>query len=230
MNRYKLFDYQSVIICAKKRFLCVTCFLLIHWHGICHHVGTNTFKKYILLFVLDLQSLCWVLCWGECQGWSQQRFISWSTVQSHLPLICAVLWGKRLVFLVTTCWLEWTLLAWPLLAELESKQHLFKKYRKENVCVFLILYSQLDLNRLQRHFYIWLIYAVRFYLWSIRSQLGVLFRYLAEWMSYGYPTANVWPLDIKRFGNLQSSRTFLRHRVMEVMRELTLLYCVIFFA
>lgn len=44
-------------------------------------------------------------------------------------------------------------------------------------------------------------------------------RYLAEWMTYGYPTANVWPLDIKRFGNLQSSRTFLRHRVMEVMRE-----------
>ncbi|KAI4830016.1 hypothetical protein KUCAC02_001670 [Chaenocephalus aceratus] len=45
-------------------------------------------------------------------------------------------------------------------------------------------------------------------------------KYLAEWMTYGYPTANVWPLDIKRFGNLQSSRTFLRHRVMEVMREL----------
>lgn len=44
-------------------------------------------------------------------------------------------------------------------------------------------------------------------------------RYLAEWMTYGYPTANVWPLDIKRFGNLQSSRTFLRHRVMEVVRE-----------
>lgn len=45
-------------------------------------------------------------------------------------------------------------------------------------------------------------------------------KYLAEWMTYGYPTANVWPLDIKRFGNLQSSRTFLRHRVMEVMRKL----------
>lgn len=42
-------------------------------------------------------------------------------------------------------------------------------------------------------------------------------KYLAEWMTYGYPTVNVWPLDIKRFGNLQSSRTFLRHRVMEVM-------------
>nr|XP_061796331.1 pyruvate dehydrogenase phosphatase regulatory subunit, mitochondrial-like isoform X2 [Nerophis lumbriciformis] len=42
-------------------------------------------------------------------------------------------------------------------------------------------------------------------------------KYLAEWMTYGYPSANVWPLDIKRFGNLQSSRTFLRHRVMEVM-------------
>lgn len=44
-------------------------------------------------------------------------------------------------------------------------------------------------------------------------------KYLAEWMTYGYPTANVWPLDIKRFGNLQSSRTFLRHRVMEVVRK-----------
>uniref|UniRef100_A0A7N8WVC2 Pyruvate dehydrogenase phosphatase regulatory subunit, mitochondrial n=2 Tax=Mastacembelus armatus TaxID=205130 RepID=A0A7N8WVC2_9TELE len=42
-------------------------------------------------------------------------------------------------------------------------------------------------------------------------------KYLAEWITYGYPTANLWPLDIKRFGNLQSSRTFLRHRVMEVM-------------
>lgn len=47
----------------------------------------------------------------------------------------------------------------------------------------------------------------------------LVLRYLAEWMTYGYPTANVWPLDIKRFGNLQSSRTFLRHRVMEVMRK-----------
>ncbi|MBN3290453.1 PDPR phosphatase, partial [Polypterus senegalus] len=42
-------------------------------------------------------------------------------------------------------------------------------------------------------------------------------RYLAEWMTYGFPSENVWPLDIKRFGSLQSSRTFLRHRVMEVM-------------
>ncbi|XP_041048628.1 pyruvate dehydrogenase phosphatase regulatory subunit, mitochondrial isoform X2 [Carcharodon carcharias] len=42
-------------------------------------------------------------------------------------------------------------------------------------------------------------------------------KYLAEWMVHGYPSANVWPLDIKRFGALQSSRTFLRHRVMEVM-------------
>ncbi|NXN20146.1 PDPR phosphatase, partial [Indicator maculatus] len=42
-------------------------------------------------------------------------------------------------------------------------------------------------------------------------------KYLAEWMVNGYPTDNVWPLDLKRFGSLQSSRTFLRHRVMEVM-------------
>ncbi|KAM4639085.1 pyruvate dehydrogenase phosphatase regulatory subunit, mitochondrial isoform 6-T11 [Amazona ochrocephala] len=42
-------------------------------------------------------------------------------------------------------------------------------------------------------------------------------KYLAEWMVNGYPSENVWPLDLKRFGTLQSSRTFLRHRVMEVM-------------
>ncbi|XP_028930662.1 pyruvate dehydrogenase phosphatase regulatory subunit, mitochondrial [Ornithorhynchus anatinus] len=42
-------------------------------------------------------------------------------------------------------------------------------------------------------------------------------KYLAEWMVHGYPSENVWPLDLKRFGALQSSRTFLRHRVMEVM-------------
>ncbi|XP_052651473.1 pyruvate dehydrogenase phosphatase regulatory subunit, mitochondrial isoform X2 [Harpia harpyja] len=42
-------------------------------------------------------------------------------------------------------------------------------------------------------------------------------KYLAEWMVNGYPSENVWPLDLKRFGALQSSRTFLRHRVMEVM-------------
>uniref|UniRef100_A0AAA9TT84 Pyruvate dehydrogenase phosphatase regulatory subunit, mitochondrial n=1 Tax=Bos taurus TaxID=9913 RepID=A0AAA9TT84_BOVIN len=42
-------------------------------------------------------------------------------------------------------------------------------------------------------------------------------KYLAEWMVYGYPSENVWELDLKRFGALQSSRTFLRHRVMEVM-------------
>uniref|UniRef100_F6ZEM0 Pyruvate dehydrogenase phosphatase regulatory subunit, mitochondrial n=1 Tax=Monodelphis domestica TaxID=13616 RepID=F6ZEM0_MONDO len=42
-------------------------------------------------------------------------------------------------------------------------------------------------------------------------------KYLAEWMVQGYPSENVWELDLKRFGVLQSSRTFLRHRVMEVM-------------
>ncbi|XP_029061360.1 pyruvate dehydrogenase phosphatase regulatory subunit, mitochondrial [Monodon monoceros] len=41
--------------------------------------------------------------------------------------------------------------------------------------------------------------------------------YLAEWMVHGYPSESVWELDLKRFGALQSSRTFLRHRVMEVM-------------
>ena len=50
-------------------------------------------------------------------------------------------------------------------------------------------------------------------------QPPLLRRYLAEWMVHGYPSENVWELDLKRFGALQSSRTFLRHRVMEVMRE-----------
>uniref|UniRef100_A0A8D0GQS0 Pyruvate dehydrogenase phosphatase regulatory subunit, mitochondrial n=1 Tax=Sphenodon punctatus TaxID=8508 RepID=A0A8D0GQS0_SPHPU len=42
-------------------------------------------------------------------------------------------------------------------------------------------------------------------------------KHLAEWMVNDYPSENVWSLDLKRFGALQSSRTFLRHRVMEVM-------------
>lgn len=50
-------------------------------------------------------------------------------------------------------------------------------------------------------------------------RLSPLNRYLAEWMVHGYPSENVWELDLKRFGALQSSRTFLRHRVMEVMRK-----------
>ncbi|KAA8595982.1 hypothetical protein FQN60_011273 [Etheostoma spectabile] len=50
-------------------------------------------------------------------------------------------------------------------------------------------------------------------------------KYLAEWMTYGYPTANVWPLDIKRFGNLQSSRTFLRHRMKSTTCTIYTLYC-----
>lgn len=49
----------------------------------------------------------------------------------------------------------------------------------------------------------------------------------------GYPSENVWELDLKRFGALQSSRTFLRHRVMEVMRKwsfvLALLRAGVFF-
>lgn len=51
------------------------------------------------------------------------------------------------------------------------------------------------------------------------SNFPHLHRYLAEWMVHGYPSESVWELDLKRFGALQSSRTFLRHRVMEVMRK-----------
>ncbi|XP_078735628.1 pyruvate dehydrogenase phosphatase regulatory subunit, mitochondrial isoform X2 [Lampetra fluviatilis] len=46
---------------------------------------------------------------------------------------------------------------------------------------------------------------------------GGLGKYLAEWMVTGSPSENVWPLDVRRFGGLQSSRTFLRHRIMEVV-------------
>lgn len=76
-------------------------------------------KPYCLL--LYLQSRCSVPCWGECRVLNQLRSISWSTVRSPSPLICAAWWGRRRVSLATTCWQGWTPLAWLLLEELASK-------------------------------------------------------------------------------------------------------------
>ncbi|XP_070616233.1 pyruvate dehydrogenase phosphatase regulatory subunit, mitochondrial-like [Erythrolamprus reginae] len=42
-------------------------------------------------------------------------------------------------------------------------------------------------------------------------------KYLAEWMANGYPSDNVWPLDLKRFGDEQRGRTLLFRQIMEVM-------------
>lgn len=138
---------------------------------------------------LSLQSQCWTPCSEECPVWSQQRSISWSTVRSPSPRTCAAWWARLQVWPGTTFWQGWTRLAWRSQEELASESF--------------------DLHAAS----VWL--AVE---WRWRFPI-LACRYLAEWMSYGYPTANVWPLDIKRFGNLQSSRTFLRHRVMEVVRE-----------
>jgi len=42
-------------------------------------------------------------------------------------------------------------------------------------------------------------------------------KYLAEWMSAGEPTLDLWSVDIRRFAPWANSRTFLRERVTEVL-------------
>uniref|UniRef100_UPI00358FDB76 pyruvate dehydrogenase phosphatase regulatory subunit, mitochondrial n=1 Tax=Myxine glutinosa TaxID=7769 RepID=UPI00358FDB76 len=49
------------------------------------------------------------------------------------------------------------------------------------------------------------------------SLAGGAGRLLAEWIAFGSTSVDVWPMDIRRFSALQGSRTFLRHRVMEVV-------------
>jgi 4-methylaminobutanoate oxidase (formaldehyde-forming) len=42
-------------------------------------------------------------------------------------------------------------------------------------------------------------------------------KYLAEWMLAGEPTADLWSVDIRRFGPWANNRAFLRERVEEVL-------------
>ena len=42
-------------------------------------------------------------------------------------------------------------------------------------------------------------------------------KYLAEWMSEGEPTMDLWAVDIRRFGRWANNRAFLRDRVTEVL-------------
>ncbi|MBT5926247.1 MAG: GcvT family protein [Verrucomicrobia bacterium] len=42
-------------------------------------------------------------------------------------------------------------------------------------------------------------------------------KYLAEWMSEGEPTMDLWAVDIRRFGKWANNRTFLRDRITEVL-------------
>ncbi|MDG1890143.1 MAG: FAD-dependent oxidoreductase [Verrucomicrobiota bacterium] len=42
-------------------------------------------------------------------------------------------------------------------------------------------------------------------------------KYLAEWMSEGEPTMDLWSVDIRRFGRWANNRTFLRDRITEVL-------------
>uniref|UniRef100_A0A8V5GU31 Uncharacterized protein n=1 Tax=Melopsittacus undulatus TaxID=13146 RepID=A0A8V5GU31_MELUD len=52
------------------------------------------------------------------------------------------------------------------------------------------------------------------------NSAGISYGGEAEWMVNGYLSENVWPLDLKHFGTLQSSCTFLHHRVMEPLCDL----------
>src|SRR5262249_54620929 len=42
-------------------------------------------------------------------------------------------------------------------------------------------------------------------------------KYLAEWMSEGQPTMDLWSVDIRRFGSWANNRAFLRARVTETL-------------
>lgn len=42
-------------------------------------------------------------------------------------------------------------------------------------------------------------------------------KYLAEWMSEGEPTMDLWSVDIRRFGKWSNNRAFLRDRITEVL-------------
>ncbi len=42
-------------------------------------------------------------------------------------------------------------------------------------------------------------------------------KYLAEWITEGEPTLDLWSVDIRRFGRAMNNRSFLRERVTEVL-------------
>ena len=49
------------------------------------------------------------------------------------------------------------------------------------------------------------------------ASAGVAGKYLAEWMTEGRPTMDLWSVDIRRFGPFANNLAFLRERVTEVL-------------
>ena len=54
---------------------------------------------------------------------------------------------------------------------------------------------------------------------------GGVGKYLAEWISDGQPSRDLWACDIKRFVDLHNSKKFLTERVTETLGEQLLVLC-----
>jgi hypothetical protein len=48
---------------------------------------------------------------------------------------------------------------------------------------------------------------------------GGVGKYLAEWITAGESSVNLWAFDVQRFVNLHNNRKFLRERVAETFGE-----------
>ena len=46
---------------------------------------------------------------------------------------------------------------------------------------------------------------------------GGVGKLMAEWIAYGEPNMNLWPLDVRRFVDLHNNMKFLRDRVTETL-------------
>ena len=46
---------------------------------------------------------------------------------------------------------------------------------------------------------------------------GGIGKYLAEWITDGSPSRDLWPFDVKRFVDLHNNKKFLQERVKETL-------------
>lgn len=49
---------------------------------------------------------------------------------------------------------------------------------------------------------------------------GGVGRYMAEWITKGEPSMDLWSLDVRRFVDLHNNKKFLRDRVKETLGEM----------
>lgn len=50
---------------------------------------------------------------------------------------------------------------------------------------------------------------------------GGVGKYLAEWISWGEPSVDMWTLDVHRFTDLHNNRRYLQDRVSEAVGKFT---------